>query len=64
MSKVLTYLSEQDGFSASECALGLAVIGAVIGVSAAFLGHVLTGSANIVGGVADCIRTHSHITAC
>jgi hypothetical protein len=64
VSKIFTYLNEESGFSAAECALGLAVVGTVVGVSAGFLGALLMGSASFVGGVADCIRTHSHLTAC
>jgi hypothetical protein len=64
MSKFMAYLTEQDGFSAAEYALGFAVVGVVVGVAASAVGSFLSGSADVVNVVATCIRTHSHLNAC
>jgi hypothetical protein len=64
MSKIFAYLNKRDGFTAAECALGLAVVGAILAVSASLMGSLLVGGADMVSGAADCLRFHSHITAC
>jgi hypothetical protein len=64
MSKFIAYLTEQDGFSAAEYALGFAAVGVVVGVAASTVGSFLGNSASVINAVADCLRTHSHITAC
>jgi Flp pilus assembly pilin Flp len=64
MSKFFAYLTEQDGFSAAEYALGFAVVGVVVGAAASSVGGFLGHSAGFINGVAECLRTHSHVTAC
>jgi pilus assembly protein Flp/PilA len=65
MSKVISvYLNEQDGFSAAEYALIIAVVGGGLGVVANVLGSLLSGSAGAIDDVAACIRYHTNIAAC
>jgi pilus assembly protein Flp/PilA len=58
MSKVLAYLNEQDGASAAEYALILAIVGAAIAGAAIFLGNQI---ATAINSAATCI---SKGTAC
>jgi len=58
MSKVLAYLTEQDGASAAEYALILAIVGAAIAAAAIFLGSTI---ATAINSAASCI---SQGTAC
>jgi pilus assembly protein Flp/PilA len=58
MSKVLAYLNEQDGASAAEYALILAIVGAAIAGAAIFLGSQI---ALAINSAATCI---SKGTAC
>jgi pilus assembly protein Flp/PilA len=54
MSKVLAYLTEQDGASAAEYALILAIVGAAIAAAAIFLGNTI---ASAVNSAASCISS-------
>ena len=54
MSKVLSYLNEQDGASAAEYALILAIVGAAIAAAAIFLGNQI---ANAINSAATCISS-------
>ena len=56
MSKVLGYLKEQDGASAAEYALILAIVGAAIAAAAIFLGGAI---ASAINSAASCIQTSS-----
>jgi pilus assembly protein Flp/PilA len=56
MSKVLAYLNEQDGASAAEYALILAIVGAAIAAAAIFLGGAIASAINSAG---TCIQTHT-----
>jgi pilus assembly protein Flp/PilA len=56
MSKVLAYLGEEDGASAAEYALILAIIGATIAASMVFLGGSISGAVN---NAANCINNHN-----
>jgi pilus assembly protein Flp/PilA len=58
MSKVLAFLNEQDGASAAEYALILAIVGAAIAAAAIFLGQSISTAIN---SAASCI---SKGTAC
>jgi len=60
MSKVLAFLNEQDGASAAEYALILAIVGAAIAAAAIFLGSTI---ATAVNNAASCISSHG-TTAC
>ena len=60
MSKVLAYLTEQDGASAAEYALILAIVGAAIAAAAIFLGQTIAQAINSAG---SCISLHT-ATAC
>ena len=60
MSKVLAYLNEQDGASAAEYALILAIVGAAIAGAAIFLGQQI---ATAVNNAASCISSHGN-TGC
>jgi pilus assembly protein Flp/PilA len=55
MSKVLAYLNEQDGASAAEYALILAIVGAAIAGAAIFLGAQI---ASAINSAATCISSH------
>ena len=59
MSKVLAYLRDEDGASAAEYALILAIVGTAIAIAMLFLGNTI---ANTVNHAANCIATPS--TAC
>ncbi len=54
MSKVLSYLTEQDGASAAEYALILAIVGAAIAAAAIFLGQTIAAAVN---SAASCISS-------
>ena len=60
MSKVLAYLTEQDGASAAEYALILAIVGAAIAAAAIFLGQTI---AQAINSAASCISVGT-ATAC
>ena len=60
MSKFIAYLNEQDGASAAEYALILAIVGAAIAGAAIFLGAQI---ATAINGAASCISGHTS-TAC
>jgi pilus assembly protein Flp/PilA len=55
MSKVLAFLNEQDGASAAEYALILAIVGAAIAAAAIFLGAQIADAVNSAG---SCISSH------
>jgi pilus assembly protein Flp/PilA len=59
MSKVLAYLNEQDGASAAEYALILAIVGAAVATAAIFLGGAIASAINSAG---SCIKSPN--TAC
>ena len=54
MTEVLAYLGEEDGASAAEYALILAIIGAAIAAAMLFLGQSI---ANAVNNAANCIKS-------
>jgi pilus assembly protein Flp/PilA len=54
MSKLFAYLGEEDGASAAEYALILAIVGAAIAASAIFLGQTI---ASAVNSAASCISS-------
>ena len=54
MSKLIGYLNEQDGASAAEYALILAIVGAAIAAAAIFLGQTI---ASAVNSAASCISS-------
>jgi pilus assembly protein Flp/PilA len=56
MSKVLAYLNEQDGASAAEYALILAIVGSAIAAAAIFLGNQIAAAIN---SAATCISNHT-----
>jgi pilus assembly protein Flp/PilA len=56
MSEVLAYLGDEDGASAAEYALILAIIGATIAAAMLFLGNSIVGAVN---NAANCISNHS-----
>ena len=56
MSRLLSYLNEQDGASAAEYALILAIVGAAIAAAAIFLGQTIASAMNSAG---SCISLHS-----
>ena len=55
MSKLASYLNEQDGASAAEYALILAIVGAAIAAAAIFLGSTI---ANAINSAATCISSN------
>lgn len=52
MTELLTYLGDEDGASAAEYALILAIIGATIAAAMLFLGNSITTAVN---NAANCI---------
>ena len=54
MSKILGYLNNEDGASAAEYALILAIVGAAIAAAAIFLGQTI---ASAVNSAASCISS-------
>jgi len=54
MTEVLAYLGEEDGASAAEYALILAIIGASIAAAMLFLGNSISSAVN---NAANCIKT-------
>jgi pilus assembly protein Flp/PilA len=54
MSKFMSYLGEQDGASAAEYALILAIVGAAIAAAAIFLGNTIASAMN---SAASCISS-------
>ena len=46
MSKLISYFNEQDGASAAEYALILAIVGAAIAAAAIFLGQTIASAVN------------------
>ena len=56
MSKLFSYLNEQDGASAAEYALILAIVGSAIAAAAIFLGSTI---ATAINSAAVCIATPS-----
>ena len=54
MSKMLAYLRDEDGASAAEYALILAIVGTAIAVAMIFLGGTI---GNTVDKAANCIVT-------
>lgn len=60
MSKFMSYLKEENGASAAEYALILAIIGAAIAVAALTLGSAIS---TAIGNAATCITSHNS-TAC
>ena len=56
MSKLSAYITEQDGASAAEYALILAIVGAAIAAAAIFLGSTI---ATAINSAATCISSHT-----
>ena len=56
MSKFMSYLKEENGASAAEYALILAIVGAAIAAAAIFLGSTI---ASAVNSAASCISLHT-----
>ena len=56
MSKLFAYLSDENGASAAEYALILAIFGAGIAVAAIFLGGTI---GNVVSKAGNCVATHT-----
>ena len=54
MSKLCAYLNDQNGASAAEYALILAIVGAAIAAAAIFLGQTI---ASAVNSAASCISS-------
>ena len=54
MSNIVSYLNDENGASAAEYALILAVIGAAIAVAALSLGGSIK---NVIQNASDCINT-------
>ncbi len=59
MSKILAYLNDENGASAAEYALILAIVGTAIAGAAVLLGSAIS---NALGNAANCIN--SPATAC
>ena len=59
MSKIFSYLKDENGASAAEYALILAIVGAAIAAAAIFLGTTI---ATAINSAASCISTPN--TAC
>ena len=60
MSKFMSYLKEENGASAAEYALILAIVGAAIAAAAIFLGQTI---AQAINSAASCISVGT-ATAC
>jgi len=60
MPKLFDYLKQEDGASAAEYALILAIVGAAIAAAAIFLGQTIAGAMN---SAASCVSAHN-ATAC
>lgn len=56
MSKLIAYLSDENGASAAEYALILAIVGAGIAVAAIFLGGTI---GNVISKAGNCIASPS-----
>jgi pilus assembly protein Flp/PilA len=56
MSKLFAYLRKEDGASAAEYALILAIVGAAIAAAAIFLGQTI---ASAINSAATCISAHN-----
>ena len=56
MAKILNYLNDDNGASAAEYALILAIVGAGIAVAAIFLGGTI---GNVVSKAGNCVATHT-----
>jgi len=56
MSKLVSFLKEEDGASAAEYALILAIVGAAIAAAAIFLGNQIAAAIN---SAATCISNHT-----
>ena len=56
MSKIFAYLNDQNGASAAEYALILAIVGAAIAAAAIFLGSTI---ATAINSAATCISGHT-----
>jgi pilus assembly protein Flp/PilA len=56
MSKLFAYFGREDGASAAEYALILAIVGAAIAGAAIFLGNTI---ATAINNAATCISGHS-----
>jgi pilus assembly protein Flp/PilA len=61
MSKVLAYLNEQDGASAAEYALILAIVGSAIAGAALLLGGAIS---TAISNAAACISKNGNSAAC
>jgi pilus assembly protein Flp/PilA len=61
MSKFVNYCKEQDGASAAEYALILAIVGAAIAAAAIFLGQTI---ATAVNNAASCISSNGASASC
>lgn len=59
MSKIISYLKDENGASAAEYALILAIIGAVIALAMVFLGGAVGNAINRTG---NCINSNG--TSC
>ena len=59
MNEVLAYLQDEEGASAAEYALILAIVGSAIAVSMLFLGSTIS---NAVNKAANCIANTTNCT--
>jgi pilus assembly protein Flp/PilA len=59
MSEVLAYLKEEEGASAAEYALILAIIGAAIAAAMLFLGQSISTAVN---NAANCIKSGTSVS--
>ncbi len=59
MSKIVTYLKDEDGASAAEYALILAIVGAAIAIAAVTLGGTIS---NAIDRASNCIVNSSNCT--
>ena len=57
MSKIVTYLKDEDGASAAEYALILAIVGAAIAIAAVTLGGTIS---NAIDRASNCIVSSSN----
>jgi Flp pilus assembly pilin Flp len=59
------YLNEQNGASAAECAMAVAIVGALIAPAATLADRYFAGAGSqAVNLAATCVRTHSNVLTC
>ncbi len=59
MSKIVNFLKDEDGASAAEYALILAIVGAAIALAAVTLGGTIS---NAIDRASNCIKNSSNCT--